>query len=109
DSVSRMLPWTGTRIVPAGFMGRNWGRRCAPAGRLTGTDSKGTPSSWSVQRARIDRVGGNSYRVIGPPLGRPGRLIAVFSLMSNDPGPFRQGGKPPRWRRAMGRVAAVLP
>src|SRR5271169_830124 len=31
---------------------------------FTGTDSNSTPSSWSVQRTRIERVGANSYSCI---------------------------------------------
>src|SRR6185437_6628485 len=60
DSVSTISPSTRTGSFPAGLILRNSGFRCSPAIRLTDTASNGTSSSWSVQRARIERVGANS-------------------------------------------------
>jgi hypothetical protein len=47
--------------------------------------SKSTPSSWSVQRARIDRVGPNSYNFIFIPHSFLGALFnrSTAALRSN--------------------------
>src|SRR5688572_4799318 len=61
DSVSTRSPSTSTGIFAAGLSFKNSGRDASPANRFTLIGSKSTPSSCSIQRARIERVKANSY------------------------------------------------
>src|ERR1022692_3633951 len=72
-----MSPSTKAGTLPAGLIFRNASPWCSPATRLTTTDSNATPSSCSVHRARIERVGANSNSFMAPSnFPRPSELLA---------------------------------
>src|SRR5215472_9455577 len=98
DSVSTVSPSTSTGSFPAGLIFRNSGWRCSPATRLAVTASNSTPSSCSVHRALIERVGANSYSFIDV-------LLESGSGCVTDPGLTRR--RLLRTRRAASPVGQV--